>query len=260
MPPPMASIKDQHMPTEQRGSAIVTGASRGIGAAVAARLARDGYQVTVNFAAGEQAARAVVTAIEAAGGSAVAVQADVSDPAAVAHLFDEAARAHGPLRALVSNAGLGLARPTPVAEIDDETFDRMMRVNARGVFNTLREAARRIADGGRIVTVSSTTAHFVLPGYAAYSASKLAVEGMTRILAAEMRGRSVTVNAVAPGPIATEMFLAGKPQEFVDEVAMMAPLQRIGHPDDVAGVIGMLLGADGGWINGQVILANGGMA
>ena len=239
-------------------SAIVTGASKGIGAAIARRLARDGFAVIVNYAGSKSAAEALVAEIEAAGGQARAVQADVADPAQVAQLFDACEAAYGAPHLLVNNAGImSLA---PLAETEDAAFDAMIAVNLKGVFTCLREGARRLPDGARIVSISTTALAVNFPGYAAYCAAKAGVDAMTPILAKELGPRRITVNAVAPGPVATDLYLAGKTQADLDRVASMVPAGRIGAPDDIAATVAMLAGPDGDWINGQVLRANGGMA
>ncbi|MBN9524324.1 SDR family oxidoreductase [bacterium] len=238
-------------------AAIVTGSSRGIGQAVAVRLAADGFAVTVNYAGNRAAAEEVVAHITAAGGRAVAVGADVAKADDVVRLFDETERAFGRIDALVNNAGVMITKP--VAETDDAAFDRTFATNVRGVFLTLREAAKRLQSGGRIVNFSTSSTPLRLPGYATYCASKAAVEAYTAILAKELRGRAITVNAVAPGPVGTELFFEGKTPEQIDRLAKLNPFERLGEPDDIARVVSFLLGPDGGWVNGQVVRANGGM-
>ncbi|MGA0603454.1 SDR family oxidoreductase [Caulobacter sp. KR2-114] len=237
--------------------AIVTGASRGIGAAIAERLAADGFTVVVNYAGRAAEAEALAAKIEAAGGRAITAQADVSDPAAVAHMFDSAQAAFGGVDVLVNNAGV--MRLATLADSDDGLFDDLMAVNLKGVFNTLREAARRMREGGRIINLSSSVVGLYPPTYGVYAATKAAIEAMTHVMAGELRGRSITVNAVAPGPTATALFLDGKPQAVVDHLAHLAPLERLGRPQDIAGAVAFLAGPDGGWINGQVLRANGGV-
>jgi 3-oxoacyl-[acyl-carrier protein] reductase len=243
--------------TEPLGAAIVTGGSRGIGAAVCRRLARDGFGVVVNYAGSKDDAEAVVAEITAAGGRARAVQGDVSDPAAVRALFDAAEAAFGDVGVLVNNAGM--MRLGPLAEVDDATFDRHVAINLKGVFNGLREGARRIADRGRIVSMSTSVVGTSLPTYGVYAATKAAVEAMSRILAKELGPRGITVNVVAPGPIATDLFLEGKDQAVIARITSTIPLGRLGRPDDIAGTVSFLVGPDGGWVNGQVVRANGGM-
>ncbi|AMP05127.1 SDR family oxidoreductase [Collimonas pratensis] len=237
--------------------AIVTGSSRGIGAAVALRLARDGFAVIVNYAGSAAAAEALVQQLVKQGGQALAVQADVSDAAAVRAMFDAAEQAFGGVDVLVNNAGIMLN--ASIADTDDATFDRQIAINLKGSFNTLREAARRLRHGGRIINFSSSVVGLLQPTYGVYAATKAGVEAMTSVLAKELRGKNITVNAVAPGPTATDLFLNGKPQEMVDRLAKLAPLERLGQPQDIAATVSFLAGADGGWINGQVLRANGGI-
>jgi 3-oxoacyl-[acyl-carrier protein] reductase len=237
--------------------AIVTGASRGIGAAIARRLATDGFTVVINYAGDAQAAAAVASDIEAAGGRALTAQADVADPAAVRRLFDAAETAFGGVDVLVNNAGV--LQQAPLVDADDAQFDRVIDINLKGSFNTMREAGRRLREGGRIINFSSSLVGTLLPTYGIYVASKAAVEGMTHILAKELRGRRITVNAVAPGPTATELFLKGKSDALIEQLAKAAPLERLGTPEDIANVVSFLAGPDGSWVNGQVLRANGGM-
>ncbi|RZJ09910.1 MAG: SDR family oxidoreductase [Haliea sp.] len=239
--------------------AIVTGASRGIGAAIAQRLARDGFRVVVNYAGRAADADAVVRQIEAAGGKAMAVQADVADPAAVKALFDQAVTTWGRIDVLVNNAGIMPPALPHLVDTDDATFDRLLAVNLKGTFNTLREAGARLASGGRIVNFSTSVIGLALPGYAVYAATKSAVETLTHIMAKELRGRHITVNAVAPGPTATALFLDGKTPEQVERLSKMNPLERLGQPEDIASTVSFLASAQGSWINGQTIRANGGM-
>jgi len=239
--------------------AIVTGASRGIGAAIARRLARDGYAVVVNYAGNAAEAAKVVDAIAAAGGSALAVRADVSDAAAVRALFDAAIAHYGRVDVLVNNAGVMPPGLPQLADTDDATFDQLFAINVKGTFNTLREAATRLQHGGRIVNFSTSVIGLALPGYAIYAATKGAVEVMTNILAKELRGKNITVNAIAPGPTATDLFLNGKTPETIERMSKMAPLERLGQPDDIAAAVAFLAGADGAWINGQTLRANGGV-
>jgi 3-oxoacyl-[acyl-carrier protein] reductase len=245
------------MKTEQQ-VAIVTGASRGIGAAIARRLAADGYAIIVNYAGGAAEAAQVVAAIEGEGGRAAAVQADVADPAAVRRLFDAAIERFGRVDVLVNNAGILPSSLPHLADTDDATFDRLVAINVKGTFNTLREAATRLRHGGRIVNLSTSLVGLALPGYAVYAATKAAVETMTNILAKELRGKEISVNAIAPGPTATDLFLTGKSDEHVERLAKMAPLERLGQPDDIADAVAFL-SRPGGWVNGQTLRANGGI-
>jgi len=239
--------------------AIITGASRGIGAAIAKRLAADEFSVVVNFAGNAEAANQVVEAIKSANGAAVAVQADVADPAAVKKLFDAADAAFGRIDVLVNNAGVMIPELPHLAATTDAQFDHLFSVNVKGSFNTMREAAGRLKAGGRIINFSTSAIGTAMPGYAVYGATKSAVETMTNIFAKELRGKNITANVVAPGPTATDLFLNGKSKELVDRMAKMAPLERLGEVDDIARVVSFLAGPDAGWINGQTIRANGGM-
>jgi 3-oxoacyl-[acyl-carrier protein] reductase len=237
--------------------AIVTGASRGIGAAVAARLARDSFAVVVNYSASGGPAEALVRAIESKGGRALAAKADVSDADAMRGVFDAAEQAFGGVDVLVNNAGI--MKLAKIADCDDASFDEQIAVNLKGSFNGMREAARRLRDGGRIVNFSTSVVGTKLETYSVYAATKAAIETMTAILSKELRGRHITVNAVAPGPVATDLFLTGKSPELVERMAKMSPLERIGSTEDIASVVSFLAGPDGGWINGQVLRANGGL-
>jgi 3-oxoacyl-[acyl-carrier protein] reductase len=240
--------------------AIVTGASRGIGAAVAERLASDGFSVVVNYAESAGPAEEIVAKIEKsgkAGGRATAVRADVSDSASVRILFDAAERKFGGVDVLVNNAGI--MNLSAIADTDDAAFDRQIAINLKGTFNTMREAARRVRGGGRIINFSSSVVALLQPTYGAYAATKAGVEALTSILAKELRGRNITVNAIAPGPTATDLFLKGKPQSVIEHLAKLAPLERLGQPVDIAAVVSFLAGPDAGWINGQTIRANGGI-
>jgi 3-oxoacyl-[acyl-carrier protein] reductase len=237
--------------------AMVTGGSRGIGAAIAERLAHDGFTVVINYAGDVAAAEALTRKIEAAGGRALSAQGDVADPAAVQRLFDAAETAFGGVDVLVNAAGI--MQLATVAASDDALFDRTIAVNLKGSFNTMREAAKRLRNDGRVINFSTSVVGLYMPTYAVYVATKAAVEALTHVLSKEMRGRNITVNAVAPGPTATDLFLKGKSPELIDQLAKMAPLERLGQPEDIANVVAFLAGPDGGWVNGQVLRANGGV-
>jgi 3-oxoacyl-[acyl-carrier protein] reductase len=245
------------MTNESNRVAIVTGASRGIGAAVAERLAADGFTVVINYSGDVKSAQALAKKIEANGGRALTAKADVSDAGAVRGMFDAAEAAFGGVDVLVNNAGI--MKLAKIADSDDALFDQQIAINLKGSFNAMREAAKRLRDGGRIVNFSTSVVGIKLETYGVYAATKAAIETMTAILSKEMRGRNVTVNAVAPGPVGTELFLHGKSQELIDHMAKMNPLQRLGTPADIAATVSFLAGPDGGWINGQVLRANGGM-
>jgi 3-oxoacyl-[acyl-carrier protein] reductase len=237
--------------------AIVTGASRGIGAAVAERLARDSFSVVINYAGSVAAAETLAAKIVKAGGRATTAQADVSDPVAVARMFAAAETAFGGVDVLVNNAGI--MQLSPIGETTDELFDRQVAINLKGVFNGMREAAKRLRNGGRIISFSSSVVGLYQPTYGVYAATKAAIEAMTHVLSKEVRGRNITVNAIAPGPTATALFLDGKPQDVIDRLSKLAPLERLGQPEDIAAAVTFLAGPDGAWINGQILRANGGI-
>jgi 3-oxoacyl-[acyl-carrier protein] reductase len=237
--------------------ALVTGASRGIGAAIAERLAKDGFTVVINYSGNAAPAEELAQAIERKGGKALTAKADVSDAEAVRRMFDAAEAAFGGVDILVNNAGIMML--SSIADADDANFDRQIDVNLKGTFNTLREAGKRLREGGRIVNFSTSVVGTKLETYGVYAATKAAVEMLTAIMSKEMRGRNITVNAVAPGPTATDLFLNGKSDELVARLAKMNPLERLGMPDDIAAAVSFLVGPDGAWINGQVLRANGGM-
>ncbi|MEO3786863.1 SDR family oxidoreductase [Actinocorallia sp. B10E7] len=237
--------------------AIVTGGSRGIGREAAERLGGDGFAVVVTYSGGKSEADNAVAKITEAGGAAIAVRADVADETEVAALFDAAEREYGGVDVVVHAAGVMIL--APLADFDLEDLDRMHRTNIRGTFVVDQQAARRVRRGGAIINFSTSVTRLGLPTYAAYAASKGAVDAMTLILARELRGRDITVNAIAPGPTATELFLSGKDEETVARMAAQPPLERLGTPDDIAEVVAFLAGP-GRWINGQVVYANGGIA
>lgn len=242
--------------TEQR-VAIVTGGSRGIGRQIAQQLAADGFAVVVGYAGNKDAADEAVRAIEEAAGTAYAARADVADETEVAALFDFAEATYGGVDAVVHSAG---RMPlSPITELDLAELDALYRTNIRGTFVVDQQAARRLRPGGALVNLSSSVVGLAFPGYGAYAASKGAVEAVTLILARELRGRDVTVNAVAPGPTATDLFLDGKDEETVARLAAQPPLERLGTPKDIANVVSFLVSPAGHWVNGQVLRANGGI-
>lgn len=237
--------------------AIVTGSSRGIGAATAKRLAADGFKVVVNCRVNHDLATAVVRDIESAGGQAVWEQADIREPAAVRRLFDVAEREFGGVDVAVANAGV--MHLAPFRDMSDEDFDTMMDTNVKGSFNTLREAARRLRDGGRIIATSSSIVQLRSPTYGPYAASKGSMEIYANILAKELAGRKISVNAIAPGLVATSLFLDGKTDEQVAGFAQRTPHGRIGEPSDIAAMVAFLCSPDGWWVNGQTLYTNGGV-
>lgn len=237
--------------------AIVTVASGGIGRAVARRLADDATAVVVHYAGNPDRAKEVVDDVHAAGGRAIAAQADVADEGEVGALFDAAEEAFGGVDVVVNTAGIMLL--SPIAELDLADLDRMHRTNVRGTVVVSREAARRLRSGGALINFSTSVTRLSLPGYGAYVATKGAVEALTPVLAKELGARDVTVNAVAPGPTATPLFLDGKDQETVDRMAAANPRGRLGEPPDIAEVVAFLAGP-GRWVNGQTVFANGGVA
>src|SRR6478609_4369596 len=236
--------------------ALVTGASGGIGRVVAKRLAGDGFAIAVHYAGNPAKAEAVVTEIKGAGGKAIVIQADVAKSADVERLFKQTLEAFGTIEVVVHSAGI--MPLLPIAGGDVETFDKVITTNLRGTFVVLAQAAQHVSSGGRIIAFSSSVIAKAFPTYGPYIASKAGVEGLVRVLANELRGRNITVNAVAPGQVETDLFLKGKSDARIDELKKMNPLERLGQPEDMANLVSFLAGPDGGWINAQVLRANGG--
>jgi 3-oxoacyl-[acyl-carrier protein] reductase len=239
-------------------TAIVTGASRGIGHSIAQRLASDGFAVVVNHAGNADEAQKVVNEIRAADGEAVAIKADVSKPDDVKQLFDKTIETFGRVDVVVNNAGI--MPLSPIAKGDVEAFDKVIATNLRGTFLVFAQAAQHLTEGGRIIAFSSSVLAKSFPTYGPYIASKAGVEGLVPVLANELRGRGITVNAVAPGPTGTDLFLNGKTEEQIAQLSKLAPLERLGQPEDIANVVSFLAGPDGGWVNAQILRANGGFA
>jgi 3-oxoacyl-[acyl-carrier protein] reductase len=236
--------------------AVITGGSGGIGRVVAERLAADGMTIVVHYAGNPAPAEEVAKTIVGGGGSAVTVQADVTEPQPVQEMFDAVEQQFGGVDVVVNTAGIMIL--SPLLEMDLDDFDRMHRVNVRGTFIVSQQAARRLRPGGALINFATTVRKLALPTYSAYAASKAAVEALTPILAKELRGRDVTVNAVAPGPTATPFFLDGKPQQVIEQMSKAAPLERLGEPGDTAEAVAFLAGP-ARWVNGQTIFVNGGV-
>lgn len=237
--------------------ALITGGSGGIGRAIATRLVADGFAVAVQYQGNQHRADEMVEQVLAQGGRAMAVGGDVADEASMASAFDAVEAAFGGIDVVINTAGIMIL--SPVATLDLADFDRMHRVNVRGTFVVSKLAANRLRSGGALINVSTSQTRLQHPGYASYAASKAAVETLTLILARELRGKDITVNTIAPGPTATELFLEGKDQATIDHLASLPPLERLAIPEDIAEVAAFLAGP-ARWINGQVIFPNGGIA
>jgi len=238
--------------------AIITGGSRGIGRAVAQRLARDGASVVINYVKSKDRADELVKAIEDAGGSALALQADVTDPGQIERLFDRGMQHFGKVDILVNSAGIRISKK--IIDLTEADFDRLFAVNLKGTFFACQQAARCMASGARIINISTTITRMIVPEYSIYTASKAAVDQITRVLAKELGDRQITVNAVAPGSIDTDLFRAGRTPEQIEEQAQMPALGRLGEVNDIADVIAFLASDDARWITGQTIHANGGVS
>ncbi|MBT2116298.1 SDR family oxidoreductase [Dyella sp. LX-66] len=243
--------------SQQQKTALVTGASGGIGRAIALRLAADGFAVAVHFAGNPATADKVVKEIEQAGGRAAAMQGDVAEPEDMRRVFDAAAQLTGAVDVVVHSAGI--MSNLPIAGGDLAQFDRLIRTNLRGAFVVLGEAAQRVPSGGRIIALSTSVIGKAFPTYGPYIATKAGVEGLVHVLANELRGRNVAVNAIAPGPVGTELFYQGKSEQQITQIANLAPMERLGTPDDIARAVAFLAGPDGAWVNAQVLRVNGGM-
>jgi 3-oxoacyl-[acyl-carrier protein] reductase len=245
------------MTSSEQKVALVTGASRGIGRAIALQLAADGFAVVVNYAGNTALAEEVVADIEAKGGRALAVQADIADTDAVARLFEQTLATFGRLDVVVNNAGM--MQMAKMTSDNVAILDRTLAINLRGSWLVMAKAAETLGEGGRIIALSSSVLGKSFPGYGAYIASKAGVEGLVKVLANELRGRDIAVNGVAPGPVGTDLFFEGKSEEQIQSIANLAPFERLGQPEEIADVVSFLAGPQGRWINGQILRANGGM-
>ncbi|MDO6840503.1 SDR family oxidoreductase [Paraglaciecola chathamensis] len=237
--------------------ALVTGGSKGIGAGIVRRLSADGFAVAINYSKNPEPAEALVAELKEAGGRSFAIKCNVANSDDVTHMFNSIENELGPINILINNAGIMIN--APVAQSEEVHFDEQIAVNLKGTFNTLKQAANRMPNGGRIVNISTSVVGLKLESYGIYAATKSAVETLSAILSKELRGREITVNTVAPGPTGTDLFLNGKSQEMIDRLANMSPLERLGTPKDIANAVAFLVGPDGAWINGQVLRANGGL-
>jgi 3-oxoacyl-[acyl-carrier protein] reductase len=245
--------------TDLKGKVIiVTGSSKGIGATIASTLAKHGASLVINYSANTSDAEKVVNEITSNNGLAIAVKADVSNSENVKHLFDIVIEKLGKVDVLINNAGINIYKS--IKDTTDEDFNRIFNINVKGVFNTMREASTRLSDNGRVINISSSATRLMLPTYGTYSATKAAVEQMTKVFAKEMGSRGITVNSVSPGPVNTDLFTEGKTEEVINRLASMSAFNRIGEPIDIAKIISFLVSDNSQWITAQNIGANGGFA
>ena len=242
---------------KQKKVILITGASRGIGAFTASLLAQQGHSIIINYANNDQEANAVVQKIQANGGTATAFKANISHSDEVTQLFDYAIQTYGRLDVLMNNAGI--MRLNKIEDVDDETIDQLLAINLKGPLYTMREAAKRLAHGGKIINLSSSVVGMKLKTYGVYTASKAAIESLTAILAKELRGKNITVNAIAPGPTATALFLEGKSDELIARLIQAAPLERLGTVEDIAAVLDFAVNEGSNWVNAQILRVNGGV-
>lgn len=252
------NFKTHYMNTLKEKVIIVTGSSKGIGATIAKTLALKGGSLVINYASSKAEADHVVTEIINTGGKAIAIKADVSKTEEVKHLFDAAITHFGKVDILINNAGISIYKS--IKDTTDEDFNRIFNINVKGTFNTMREAATRLEDGGRVINFSSSVTRLIMPAYGTYAATKAAVEQMTRVFAKEVGNRNITVNSVSPGPVNTELFTHGKTDETIARLASMSVFNRIGETYDIANVITFLISDEAQWITAQNIGINGGFA
>ncbi|BAY27009.1 short-chain dehydrogenase/reductase SDR [Calothrix sp. NIES-2100] len=238
--------------------AIITGASRGIGRAIALKLANNGASVVINYAGSTTKAQEVVAEITQNGGQALAVQADISQVADIQRLFDQTIAHFGKVDILVNNAGVIVYQP--ITEVTEADFDKLLAVNIKGTYFACQQAAQKMAQGGHIINFSSSTTAMMLPTYSAYVATKGAVEQITRVLAKELGAKKITVNAISPGPTDTELLREGKTEEQINRLAQMAALGKLGDVQEIADVVAFLASDEARWITGQNIRVNGGIA
>ena len=242
---------------KQKKVILITGASRGIGAFTASLLAQQGHSIIINYANNDQEANTVVQKIQANGGTATAFKANISHSNEVTQLFDYVIQTYGRLDVLMNNAGI--MRLNKIEDVDDETIDQLLAINLKGPLYTMREAAKRLAHGGKIINLSSSVVGMKLETYGVYTASKAAIESLTAILAKELRGKNITVNAIAPGPTATALFLEGKSDELIARLIQAAPLERLGTVEDIAAVLDFAVNEGSNWVNAQILRVNGGI-
>lgn len=253
----MRSSMNTAVQEKQKKVILITGASRGIGAFTASLLAQQGHSIIINYANNDQEANAVVQKIQANGGTATAFKANISHSDEVTQLFDYAIQTYGRLDVLMNNAGI--MRLNKIEDVDDETIDQLLAINLKGPLYTMREAAKRLAHGGKIINLSSSVVGMKLETYGVYTASKAAIESLTAILAKELRGKNITVNAIAPGPTATALFLEGKSDELIARLIQAAPLERLGTVEDIAAVLDFAVNEGSNWVNAQILRVNGGV-